>query len=123
MSQRTDPMFYEFDVQEMKSGDVQRARMFCWWSGDVSAAGLRSMCDCQLGGFYLAAQKNRFPTWEQFRHGTDSGNANNAFVYSQNDWLKQNKCEHRGPSKRYAVLRAVTPDGAVIELGNELKAA
>lgn len=116
-------MYYEFDIQERKNGEVQRARMFCWWSGDASIAGLRGMCDCQLGGFFHAALKNMFPTWEQLRHSTSTSNANNAFTYAQNAWLKQHKCDHIGPSRKYIVLQAITPDGAVIDLNNALKAA
>lgn len=123
MSQRTDPMYYEFDVQDLKSRNTHRARMFCWWSGDVSIAGLRGMCDCQLGGFFLAASKNMFPTWEQFRHGTESGNANNAFTYAQNDWRRQNKCDCSKPSHRYVAVQAITPDGAVIDINGAHKAA
>jgi hypothetical protein len=123
MSQRLDPMYYEFDIQDLKSGEVQRARMFCWLSGDASIAGLRAMCDCQLGGFFIAASKNIFPTWEHFRHGTGSGNANNAFVHGQHMWLKQHQCKCASPSKKYAVRRAITPDGGVIELSDGREAA
>jgi hypothetical protein len=123
MSQRLDPMYYEFDVRELKSGHTHRARMFCWWSGEASIAGLRAMCDCQLGGFFIAASKNMFPTWEQFRSHTRSGNANNAFTHGQHDWREKHECTCGTPSKKYAVLRAIMADGSVIELDENLKAA
>jgi hypothetical protein len=117
MSHRTDPMFYEFDVRENKTGKVNRARIFCWWSGDHSIAERKQMCDCQLAGFFNTPLES-YQTWEHYRQ---YGPSNNGIHGRQSEYLKHHSCNHK-PSRKYTVTAAYLPGGDVIDLEEQAAA-
>lgn len=109
MPQRTDPMFYEFDILERKTQEVRRVPIQCWWSGDASINERQRMCDCQLGAFWneWAAQHKHRPDAQVLDFGR-------FFDNQQFEYLNKHKCDHR-PSKKFQVLRAHV-GGDVIEI-------
>jgi hypothetical protein len=111
MSQRTDPMYYEFDIRENKTKEVVRTRIFCWWTGEHSIAERRRMCDCQLGAFFDTPIE-RAQTWADFlRYGP----SNNHVHEKQLRYLEGHTCDHK-PSRKYTVTNAYLPGGDVIEV-------
>lgn len=100
MPQRTDEQYYEFEIQERKTGEVKRVPIFAYWSGERSIAERQRMCDCQLGAFFTARPED-LNTLELFYKGSFT----NVFTHTQNDYLKRHKCDH-APSKKFQVLRA-----------------
>lgn len=109
MSQRTDEQFYEFDIQERKSGEVKRVPIFAYWTGERSIAERQRMCDCQLGAFFDARPED-LNTLTNFNKGSTT----NFFSGAQYGYLKKEKCDHK-PSKKFQVTRAHVA-GDVIEI-------
>jgi hypothetical protein len=109
MPQRTDAQFYEFDIEERKTGEVKRVPIFAYWSGEHSIAERRRMCDCQLGSFFDAHPAD-LNTLEKFNKGSTT----NFFPGAQYRYLNGHKCDHR-PSGKFQVLRAHV-SGDVVEI-------
>lgn len=110
MPKRDDHQYYEFDIREMKTGEVKRVPIFAYWSGEASIAERRRMCDCQLGAFFTARPED-LNTLELFYKGSTT----NVITLTQNAYLTQHKCNHK-PSKKYVAERAYLTDGEVIEI-------
>lgn len=100
MTDRTDPMFYEFEIRERKTGQLERVPVHCWWSGSGSEEGLRAMCDCQLGAYFDTSKKLR-----ERNHSRPLTDWGNWFSNAQFEYLQQHQCNHK-PSKRFEVLQA-----------------
>lgn len=100
MPQRTDEQYYEFEIQERKTGEVERVPIFAYWSGNSSIAERKRMCDCQLGAFFTARPKD-LNTLVNF----NKGSATNFFSAAQDRYLKTHKCDH-APSEKFQALRA-----------------
>lgn len=109
MSHRTDPMYYDLEIQEIKTGKKNTAQVACWWSGDHSIRHIHGMCDCQLAGYYFAQ-----PTPYR-ENGVEKVSWSNAFTIAQNNYLKANACKH-GPAKKFRPLLVTLPGGETIEL-------
>jgi hypothetical protein len=110
MPHRTDPMFYDLEVEEIKTGKVKRSQVACWWSGIHSIHGLHAMCDCQLAGYFGAESRMVQDGDGQYRESWS-----NAFSAAQQNYLKANTCKH-GPAKRFRPVRAILPSGETVEL-------
>lgn len=111
MSQRNDPMYYEFDIRENKTDEVHRARIFCWWSGEHSIAERRQMCDCQLGALFSMKPED-FHTWANYSR---SGPGGGQLASRQYQYLKEHTCDHK-PSRKYTATRAYLPGGDAIDI-------
>jgi hypothetical protein len=110
MSRRTDQMFYDLEVEEIKTGKLKRSQVGCWWSGAASTQALHAMCDCQLAGYFHAKSH-----MVRDSDGVDRVSWSNAFAIAQQDYLKANNCKH-APAKKFRPVRAILPSGEAIEL-------
>lgn len=108
-------MFYDLEVEEVKTGEVKRAQVGCWWSGADSIQGLHGMCDCQLAGYFYA-QPSRYR-----ENGVEKFSWSNSFTNAQNNYLKTNACKH-GRAKKFRPVRAILPGGETIELTEKIAA-
>ena len=111
MSHRTDPMFYEFDIREDKTGTVKRARIFAWWSGEHSITERQQMCDCQLAAFF----NTPFDSYQTWAHYMQYGPSNNGIHGRQSEYLKHHTCDHK-PSRKFTATTAYLPSGETVEL-------
>jgi hypothetical protein len=116
MSHRTDPMFYDLEVEEIETGKVQRSQVGAWWSRSHSIQGLDAMCDCQLAGYFYA-----HPRKVRESDGREITSWANAFSVAQQDYLKDHGCNH-GAAKKFRPARAILPSGEVIDLSKNLAA-
>lgn len=107
---RTDPMFYEFDIQEVATGEVKRVPIFCYWTGDASVAGLQKMCDCQLAPFFTVPAED-LNSWPDYMKGRRT-----LFYWQkQFDYLKAHACTHTHSAK-YRVLAAYPPNADAVKI-------
>lgn len=110
MPHRTDPMFYDLEVEEIKTGMVKRSQVGAWWSGDHSIQGLHSMCDCQLAGYFGAKS---FEVRDA--DGQKRISWTNSWSAAQQDYLRTTACKH-GPAKKFRPVCAILPNGENVEL-------
>jgi hypothetical protein len=110
MSHRTDPMFYDLEVEEIKTGKVSCSQVGAWWTGHHSIGGLHAMCDCQLAVYFYAESKLVMEP-----DGKKRVSWSNAHTIAQQNYLKVNSCEH-GRAKKFRPVRAVLPSGEVVQL-------
>jgi hypothetical protein len=116
MSHRTDPAYYDVEIEEIKTGKVNRSQVGCWWTGVHSSKGLHGMCDCQLAG-YFHAESRMIRDFD----GQDRVSWANAFATAQQNYLKTSACKH-GPAKKFRPVRAILPSGEVVELSEKIAA-
>lgn len=109
-TERTDPMFYNIEIEEVATGKRATSEVACYWSGDQSATGYRQMCDCQLAGWFHAK-----PHVAKNLDGSETKYWSGAYDAAQYGYLKANHCAHE-PSAKFAARRAVLASGDVIEL-------
>lgn len=116
MSHRIDPMFYDLEVEEIKTGKVNRSQVGAWWTGSHSIQGLHAMCDCQLAGYFGAESiLVREPG------GKERVSWMNAHTIAQQNYLKARACKHDS-AKTFRPVRAILPSGEMIELIQEAAA-
>lgn len=116
MSHRTDPMYYDLEVEEIKTGNVKCSQVGAWWTGSHSIQGLHAMCDCQLAGYFGAESR-----LVKEPGGKECVSWMNSHTIAQQDYLKAHACKH-GPAKRFRPVRAILPSGEVVELAQQAAA-